>query len=107
MCDGRAVFESITGLGNTLGITPGLITQKHYLSLTFSDLSLLKFSLTLRYQSGKVETLDFTRYERIAERNTGRYFTTLLDDQGLLEELQLSAPGSSSNVKVQVCGVPG
>ena len=106
-CDGSAVFESTTGLGGALSVTPGPTTQKHYLSLTFSDLSLLNFSLSLRYQSGKVETLEFTRYERLAERNTGRYFTTLLGDQGLLAELQLTAPGGSGSAKVQLCSVPG
>lgn len=85
----------------------GFSSADTYLTFSFSDLSLLTFKASLRYGDGREETLAFDRPEQIAERNQGRFFTTLLENAGPLEEISLKiVPKRAGTVKVQLCQSP-
>lgn len=80
---------------------------EHYLTLSFSDLSLLHFSVTLGYGGGLEEVLEFNRPEQTAEQNQGRFFATLLDTSVELESVALEVPtAAKGQVTVQVCRNP-
>lgn len=84
-----------------------LAAPKHYLSFKFDDVSLLRFGVTLRYQGGDEETLMLQRPARTADRNRGRYFTTLRVDADALRELALILPETATGtVMTQVCHTP-
>ena len=81
------------------------VDATHRLSLNFSDLSLLKFGVTLRYQSGKQtlsETLHIERSTRTI--NSGHYLFSLLPDpQAVLTGVSLEFLASSGAVTARLC----
>lgn len=77
----------------------------HYLQLTFSDLSLLTFDITLRYQDGFVETLEVNRSSLTLNR--GRFFLTLAQRPTTLQGVEIRVPyRSEGSVEVQACTLP-
>ena len=78
----------------------------HYLQLTFSDLSLLTFDVTLRYQDGFVETLEVNRSSLTLNR--GRFFLTLAQRPNtILQGVEIRVPyRSEGSVEVQACTLP-
>jgi alginate biosynthesis protein AlgX len=111
LCTGSATkFEGVTSVRDgavTQLDPPYLDPARHYLSFSFDDLSLLSFDVTLRYQNGGEETLEFRRGERIAKSNRGRYFATLAGDGSSLTSLEFGFPeGGRGSVSVQLCEAP-
>lgn len=110
VCSGDAVrFEHRSTVANRV-IRPATSvpnTEQHYLTLSFEDLSLLHFGVTLRYQDGFKETLKLHQPEQVAKRNQGRYFVTLSATATSLKEIGLELPDTATGkVTVQVCHNP-
>lgn len=108
-CGGNDVNFEWLGTAKSRVIYPDnpVDAAEHYLTLSFSDLSLLHFSVTLGYGGGLEEVLEFNRPEQTAEQNQGRFFTTLLDTSVELESVALEVPtAAKGQVTVQVCRNP-
>lgn len=110
ICRGDAVYFEYTGTVNDEIVRATKLlpnADDHYLTLSFEDLSLLHFDITLYYQNGAKKTLTFDRPEQIAKRNQGRYFTMLPRTTASLEKARLGVPKSAAgNFTLQVCQNP-
>lgn len=110
-CRDDAVQFQQTHPVNTLGIIDvedkGLAASDHYLSFTFSDLSILSFDVTLRYRGGLTETITINTPGLNSKANRGRFFTTLVEGGTLLAEVDLAVPPTATGrVTMQVCQNP-
>lgn len=84
-----------------------LTAAEHYLELTFDDLSLLRFNVTLSYTDGTEEILPINRSNLTPNR--GQFFLSLTDAPGaVIAGVRLDLPsGVTGGVSTQLCNVPG
>ena len=109
ICKGDAVtLENTTAVkAQTLRLPEAADAATHYLTFSFGDTKVRYFGSVLRYRDGASEALEFYRPDQTAERNEGRYFTTLTDTPTTLQEIELTFPeAATGEVTVQVCRTP-
>jgi alginate biosynthesis protein AlgX len=79
--------------------------SQHFVSLKFSDKTLLNFDLNLKFNDGKQETVKIVRSDRIA--NEGQFYLKFADEfKGNLSEVTLT-PGSKAlgTVSAKICKI--
>ena len=98
LCRGSEVaFQKTYRVKNTLNISdfPALTGAGHYLSFTFSDLSITYFDVTLRYRGEGPDTFSISHPRPDASVNSGRFFAMLKDTPAPLESLTVGFSGNS------------
>ncbi len=112
VCDAaRTAFSKTYTLAGAEPITeplPEFESSEHYLTFRFSDRKLTQFGVGLRYTGAAPETLNIHHYNpKLAESNSGRFFTTLAEDSGALTGFTLEPPAEAvGEVTVNVCQTP-
>jgi alginate biosynthesis protein AlgX len=79
--------------------------SQHFVSLKFSDKTILNFDLNLKFDEGKQETVKIVRSDRIA--NEGQFYLKFADEfKGNLTEVVLTPrDGAQGNVSAKICKI--
>lgn len=109
-CGDDARFRKTYAVEGDAPISTDLVSvtsSEHYLSFLFSDLEIIQFDVTLRYDDLKAETFSINHPETKTGVNQGRFFTTPQDTSAVLESITLEPPTTATGeVTVQVCRKP-
>ena len=112
-CDGNNSFANSTiNLSEAIPITIFENIDKfsikgngYYLNLFFSDLSIKRFNVAIKYRDGQLDNLSIKRSDRV--KNNGKFFLEFLDDvESNVQGISLIFPENpSGNLEVYICKI--
>lgn len=106
-CGDNARFQETYAVEGDALIRTGPVSatsSEHYLSFSFTDLEIIQFDVTLRYDDLREETFSINHPVTNMGVNRGRFFTTPQDTSAALESVTLELPTTATGeVTVQVC----